>query len=150
MIRTKDFCSRQVLTEGKYKTRSNQKECASNQRTLRFVPGTDESDYSILSTLKIVRGGGGVNPEHKFVNADQTISTVAFDAIVSTETVINSVTHKQTLPSSRKVLGDFDARVLLEVNGLLPSFDPEIKRQISDNLNNFFCQWVRQLLRYKK
>ena len=86
------------------------------------------------------RGGGGVvNPEHKSVNADQTISTIAFDAIVSTETVINSVIHKQTLPSSPKVLGDFDARVLLEVNGLLPSFDPEIKRQISDNLNNFLA-----------
>ena len=84
-------------------------------------------------------GGGGINPEHKFVNADQTISTTAFDAIVSTETVINSLIHKQTLPSSPKVLRDFDARVLLEVNDLLPSFEPEIKRQISDNLNNLFC-----------
>jgi len=89
-----------------------------------------------LSILKI--GGGGVNPEHKFVNANQTISTTAVDAIVSTETVINSVINKQTLPSSARVLGDFDARVLLEVNGLLPSFDPEIKRQISHNLNNVF------------
>lgn len=80
-----------------------------------------------------------VNPGHKSVNAAQTISTIAFDAIVSTETVINSVIHKQTLPSSPKVLGDFDARVLLEANGLLPSFDPEIKRQISDNLNNFLA-----------
>ena len=92
-----------------------------------------------LSILKLGGGGGGVNPEHKFVNADQTISTIAFDAIVSTETVINSVVHKQTLPSSPKVLVDFDARVLLEANGLLPSFDPETKRQISDNLNNFFA-----------
>ena len=83
-------------------------------------------------------GGVGVNPEQEFVNADQTISTTAFDAIVSTETVLNSVIHKQTLPSSPKVLVDFDARVLLEVNGLSPSFDPEIKRQISDKLNNFF------------
>ena len=90
-----------------------------------------------LSIRKL--GGGGVNPEHKFVNADQTISTIAFDAIVSTETVINSVIHKRTLPSSPKVLGDFDSRVLLEVNGLLPSFDAEIKRQISDNLNIFFA-----------
>ena len=81
---------------------------------------------------------GFILPEQEFVNADQTISTIAFDAIVSTETVLNSVIHKQTLPSSPKVLGDFDARVLLEVNDLSPSFDPEIKRQISDNLNNFF------------
>ena len=36
-------------------------------------------------------------------------------------------------------MGDFDARVLVEVNGLLPSFDPEIKRQISDILNTFFA-----------
>ena len=86
-----------------------------------------------------MEGGGGVNPEHKLVNADQTISTIAVDAIVSTETVINSVIHKQTLPSSPKVLGDFDAGVLLEVNGLLPFFDPEIKRQISDYFNNFFA-----------
>lgn len=60
---------------------------------------------------------------------------------------MNSVIHKQTLPSPPRVLGDFDARVLPEVNGVLTSFDPEIKRQISDNLNIFFCQWVRQLLR---
>ena len=92
---------------------------------------------------------GLILPEQEFVNADQTISTIAFDAIVSTETVLNPVIHKKTLPPSPKVLGDFDARVLLEVNGPLPPFDPEIKRQISDNLNNFFCQWVRQLLRYE-
>ena len=57
--------------------------------------------------------------------------------LTQSSVVINSVIHKQTLPSSPKVLGDFDARVLLEVNGLLPSFDPEIKRQISHNLNVF-------------
>ena len=81
---------------------------------------------------------GLILPEQEFVNADQTISTIAFDAIVSTETVLNSVIHKQTLPSPPKVLGDFDARVLFEVNDLSPSFDPEIKRPISDNLNNLF------------
>ena len=43
-----------------------------------------------MSILKI-EGGGGVNPDRKFVNADQTISTIAVDAIVNTETVINSV-----------------------------------------------------------
>ena len=36
-----------------------------------------------LSILK--KGGGGVNPEQEFVNADQIIFTIAFDAIVSTE-----------------------------------------------------------------
>ena len=38
-----------------------------------------------LSILKKVGGGGGVNPEQEFVNADQIIFTIAFDAIVSTE-----------------------------------------------------------------
>ena len=59
---------------------------------------------------------------------------------------MNSVIHKQTLTSPSRV-SKRDARVLPEVNGVLTSFDPEIKRQISDNLNNFFCQRVRQLLR---
>ena len=86
-----------------------------------------------MSILEIEGGGRGrVNPDHKFVNADQTISTTAVDAIVNTETVINSVINKQILPLSVGVLGDFDARVLLEVNGLLPSFDPEIKWRCSD------------------
>ena len=50
---------------------------------------------------------------------------------------MNSVIHKQTLTSPSRV-SKRDARVLPEVNGVLTSFDPEIKRQISDNLNNFF------------
>ena len=50
---------------------------------------------------------------------------------------MNSVIHKQTLPSPSRVSLS-DAGVLPEVNGVLTSFDPEIKRQISDKLNNFF------------
>ena len=33
--------------------------------------------------------------------------------------------HKQTLPSSPKHFGTFDAGVLLEDNGLFPLFEPE-------------------------
>ena len=51
---------------------------------------------------------------------------------------MNSVIHKQTLTSPSRV-SKRDARVLPEVNGVLTSFDPEIKRQIIDNLNNFFA-----------
>ena len=35
--------------------------------------------------------------------------------------------HKQTLPSSPKRFGTFDAGVLLEDKGLFPFFEPEIK-----------------------
>ena len=87
-----------------------------------------------MSVLEIEEGGGGGVRQSRSNNF-----TIAVDAIVSTETVLNSVIHKQTLPSSPKVFGDFDARVLLEANGLLLSFDPEIKRQISNNLNTFFA-----------
>ena len=40
---------------------------------------------------------------------------------------INCVMHKQTLPSSPKRFGTFDAGVLLEDKGLFPFFEPEIK-----------------------
>ena len=48
-------------------------------------------------------------------------SKVAF----SNETVINFIMHKQTLPSSPKHFGTFDAGVPPE--GLFPFFEPEIK-----------------------
>ena len=59
----------------------------------------------------------------RFVHADLSTSYVAF----STETVINLIMHKQTLPSSPKHFGTFDAEVLLGDKGLFPSFEPEIK-----------------------
>ena len=42
-------------------------------------------------------------------------------------TAINCVMHKQTLPSSTKHFGTFDAGVLLGGKGLFPFFEPEIK-----------------------
>ena len=50
-------------------------------------------------------------------------SYVAF----STETVINFIMHKQTLPSSPKHFGTFRAGVLLVFKGLFPFFEPEIE-----------------------
>ena len=50
-------------------------------------------------------------------------SYVAFN----TETIINFIMHKQTLPSSTKHFGTCDAGVLLEDKGLFPFFEPEIK-----------------------
>ena len=41
--------------------------------------------------------------------------------------VINFIMHKETLPSSRKHFGTFDAGVLLGDKGLFPVFEPEIK-----------------------
>ena len=59
----------------------------------------------------------------RFVHADLSTSYVAF----STETVINFIMRKQTLPSSPKHFGTFDTEVLLGDKGLFPSFEPEIK-----------------------
>ena len=56
-------------------------------------------------------------------HADLSTSYVAF----STGTVINFIMHKQTLPSSPKHLGTFNAGVLLGDKGLFPFFEPEIK-----------------------
>ena len=50
-------------------------------------------------------------------------SYVAF----STKTVIYFIMHKQTLPSSPKYFGTFNAGVLLGDKGLFPFFEPEIK-----------------------
>ena len=68
-------------------------------------------------------GGAKKFEEHKFVHADLSTSYVAF----STEMVINFIMHKQTLPSSPKHFGTFDAGVLLGDKGLFPFFEPEIK-----------------------
>ena len=46
----------------------------------------------------------------------------------STETVINFIMHKQTLPSSPKHFGTFDTGGLLGDKGFFPSFEPEIKQ----------------------
>ena len=105
------------------------------------VPGTDESDNGILSILKM--GGGVGGGEGLVLNTSSSMQIKQFLLLLSTHLSVlrrlETIIHKQTLPSSPEVLGDFDGRVLLEVNGLLPSFEPEIKRQISDNLNNLFC-----------
>ena len=61
--------------------------------------------------------------EHKFFHADLSTSYAAF----STEMVISFIMQKQTLPSSPKHFGTFDAGVLLEDKGLFPFFEPEIK-----------------------
>ena len=53
----------------------------------------------------------------------QQNSYVAF----STGTVINFIMHKQTLPSSPKHFGTFNAGVLLGDKDLFPLFEPEIK-----------------------
>ena len=45
---------------------------------------------------------------------------------LSTETVINFIMHKQTLPSSPKHF-DVDAGELIGETGLFPFFEPEIK-----------------------
>ena len=50
-------------------------------------------------------------------------SYVAFN----TETIINFIMHKQTLPSSTKHFWTCDAGVLLGDKGLFPFFEPEIK-----------------------
>jgi len=57
------------------------------------------------------------------VHADLSTSYVAF----STGTVINFIMLKQTLPSSPKHFGTFDAGVLIGDKGLFRSFEPEIK-----------------------
>ena len=41
--------------------------------------------------------------------------------------VINFIMRKQTLPSSSKHSGTFDAGLLLGDKGLFPFFEPEIK-----------------------
>ena len=41
--------------------------------------------------------------------------------------VLNFIMHKQTLPSSPKYFGTFDAGVLFGDKGLFPVFEPEIK-----------------------
>ena len=65
---------------------------------------------------------GAQNILRTFVHADLSTSYVAF----STETVINFIMHKQTLPSSPKHFGTFDAGVLLGDKSLFPVFEPEI------------------------
>ena len=69
-----------------------------------------------------VVGGKKKFLEYKLVHADLSTSYVAF----STWTAINSTMHKQTLPSSPKHFGTFDAGVLLVDKGLFPFFEPEI------------------------
>ena len=61
--------------------------------------------------------------EHEFVHADLSTSYFAF----STETVINFIMHKETLPSSPKYFGTFDTGVLIEDKGLFPFLEPERK-----------------------
>ena len=67
--------------------------------------------------------GHKICEEHKFVHAD--LST--FYVVLSTtlKMVINFIMQKQTLPSSPKHFGTFDAGVLLGDKGLLPVFEPE-------------------------
>ena len=54
---------------------------------------------------------------------DLSTSYVAF----STETVINCIMHKHSLPSSSKHFGTFDVGVLLGDKGLFHIFEPEIE-----------------------
>ena len=57
------------------------------------------------------------------VRPDLSTSYVTF----STKTVINFIMLKQTLPSSPKHFGTFDAGVLLGDKSLFPFFEPEIE-----------------------
>ena len=60
---------------------------------------------------------------------------------------INCVKHKQTLPSSPKHFGTFDAGVLLEDKGLFPFVEPDIKADQSQS--NYICQYTPELLPYE-
>ena len=102
------------------------------QQTLRNMKHArnSESGWEWLQHLEYPSAGGGrgvaqgaqkifrtqVCPWRSFYT-----SYVAF----SSETVINLIMHKQTLPSSPKHFGTFAAGVLLGDKGLFPFFEPE-------------------------
>ena len=73
----------------------------------------------------------GSNPVQARIFSNFLFATAKAASITATTFLhiiaINCVMHKQTLPSSPRHFGTFDAGVLLEDKGLFPFFEPEIK-----------------------